>query len=169
VDRVDELIFTLEEDESPYQRMIAVRRLSYCDGNEKSIEAVLTALTNDEGSGVRRDCADYFSRNSHDIALRPLIAALRDEHRLVRRAAALALTTGYRSYEGLERMFIVAMEEDICKEVAALSLAEIGGEDSLGPLEALLNDEGQSVREFASMAKSKILRRMKENDRQQIP
>ena len=169
MDYIDERIFTLEEDESSYRRSTAVAELTYCRDNEKSKEAVLAALTHDESSRVRRTCAEYFGVNSHDIALRPLIAALRDEDENVRRAAARALTTGYRSYEGLERVFIVAMDEDIYRDVAVLSLAEVGGEDSLGPLEALLNGEGRRIREFASMAKSKILRRMKENDRQQIP
>lgn len=123
----------------------------------RNIRGLARALKHRGDSGVRVDAAEALGELRNRLAVPPLVGALRDENRLVRKSAAEALGKIGDS-SALEPLLEALNDEDCFVQAkAAAALGKMGDRRAINPLLCFIHDvEHEYVRETARAAVNAI-------------
>jgi HEAT repeat protein len=142
------LIKNLESDDK-CQRMEAVQALGKIK-EDNSVNALINTL-DDDNPEIRLQVAKSLGEIG-DIAVDPLIAALKIEEGNTRRYATYALKEIGDSSAVLSLIRALKDEDWGVRKFAAISLGDIGDEKAVDPLIELLEDEDYGVKVAATRA-----------------
>ena len=122
---------------------------------EESLESLIDALLNNKNKNVKISAAKVLGFIGGEKVIDPLINALHDNNKLVRREASTALSKmGNEAVDPL----IQTLNDDNwrVKGAAAWALGNIGNKKALDPLNDLLTDKSAFVKTGAKWAISNI-------------
>ena len=129
-------------------------------GDQRAIESLIDAMKEDDKT-VRHEIAEGFVflvDDIGDIAVRPLIQALKDENWGLREEAAWILGTAERKDKRVAEPLIQALKDEnkSVRAQAAWALGDVDNARAVDPLAQALKDDDEGVREAAKEALEKI-------------
>ncbi len=111
-------------------------------------------MLKDSDENIRRSAVEFFNEVSDPSAVEPLIELLKDQDWWVREKAVSALGR-LKDPRAIQPLTELIGDEEINQEIPK-ALGEIGGEEVVGPLIELLNENKKQVRIDAIRALSKL-------------
>lgn len=140
--RTTEALTKAIRDSDWWVRQIATESLTELKG--ANIVKSFIAMTRDPDENVRRCAVEFFNKVTDISAFEPLVKLLKEPDWWVREKAATALGR-LKDKRAIAPLIELITDEDV-KGVIPAALAEIGGDEVLGPLKEFLLDGAKQVR-----------------------